>query len=295
MSLSLKEGAPYMKTYQIAGILILISYRYQSYFLDNIEKYEIQTDIVPKYKISSYKTNEIKAPYEKSLKQKNPYIVHGENESYFYIKNKNHQIKAMFIHDSNFYDTRILLNEDLLEDCEEIEYVFMSMIFMEIASRQRFISLHASAISYQNEGILISAPSQTGKSTHASYWLKAFKDATMINDDKPLIRLENEQLFVYGTPFSGKGKRNENMKVQLKTIIFISQGLDNKITIPNKDDIIFSLLKNMHRPMEDDIWNDSIAILDEIILRIPIYTLSATHSIDSAITLKEYLYQEKNS
>lgn len=280
-----------MKTYKIADIILSISYLYQGYLDDNIEKYETSSKKIPKYHIDSISVDHITEPKTSSLKKKNPYIVRGKDVSYFYIKNKNNEVKAMFKHDPSFHHSTIFLNEKLLEDPAEIEYVFMSMIFMEIASREGFISLHASAISYQHEAILISAPSQTGKSTHASYWLKAFDSCSIINDDKPLIKIDHDHLYVYGTPFSGKGKRNENTKVKLKSIVFLNQGSDNHIDTPDLNHVMTLLLKNMHRPIEEDLWNMSLSMLDKIIQTISFYTIDATHSMDAAKTLHKHIYQ----
>jgi len=280
-----------LKTYRIAGIDLLISFHYEEYFKDNIEKYETKVDSNPKYQIESFLVDEIKEPVEAPIKDRNPYICRGKELSYLYIKNTHHQVKAMFTHDRDFLHSKIYINENILENPDEIEYVFMSMIFMEIAAREGFFSLHASAIQYHNEIILISAPSQTGKSTHANYWLKAFDHIHIINDDKPLIKCINEKLIVFGTPFSGKNKLNVNTHAPLKAITFYSQGLDNKIKKLDNDEIRLELLKNMHRPMEADLWDIAVTIIDELIDKIPFYRIYATHSIESAITLKNMIYQ----
>ena len=280
-----------MKTYRIAGIDLSISFHYSGYLNDNIEKYEITDKNIPKYRIESFVVDQIKEPNEAPIKDKNPYIIRGKDISYFYIKNTHNQIKAMFTHDQDFLDSKIYIHENILENPEEIEYVFMSMIFMEIAAREGFFSLHASAIKYHNDVCLISAPSQTGKSTHANYWLKAFKDAHIINDDKPLVKLVGNQLHVFGTPFSGKSKINMNTNAPLKAIIFYSRGLDNNIVKLGNDEIRLELLKNMHRPMEEDLWDTALEIIEEMIDKIPFYRIYATHSIDSAIVLKNMIYQ----
>lgn len=280
-----------MKNYRIAGIDISISFLYKGYLNDNIEKYETDTKNISKYRIESFVVNEIKEPCEAPIKDKNPFICRGKDFSYFYIKNTHNQVKAMFIHDRDFLDSKIYIHENILENPEEIEYVFMSMIFMEIAAREGFFSLHASAIMYQNEICLISAPSQTGKSTHANYWLKAFLDAQIVNDDKPLVKPIGNQLHVFGTPFSGKNKMNLNTHAPLKVIVFYSRGIDNKIVKLGNDEIRLELLKNMHRPMEEDLWDIALRIIEELIEKIPFYRIYASHSIDSAITLKNMIYQ----
>lgn len=64
---------------------------------------------------------------------------------------------------------------------------------------------HCSAVAVDGEAYLFSAPSGTGKSTHTRLWRERFGErAVMINDDKPLIRMEEGTFYVYGTPWNGK-------------------------------------------------------------------------------------------
>lgn len=61
--------------------------------------------------------------------------------------------------------------------------------------------VHSSAIKYNDKCYLFSADSGVGKSTHTSLWHKVYGDKVqIINDDKPIIRLENNKLIVYGSP-----------------------------------------------------------------------------------------------
>ena len=91
--------------------------------------------------------------------------------------------------------------------------------------------LHASAVVVEDEAYLFSADCGTGKSTHTSLWLKylADKNPYILNDDKPAIRVTENGIFAYGTPFSGKNDINENKKVKVKGICFLEQAPQNSI------------------------------------------------------------------
>ncbi len=91
--------------------------------------------------------------------------------------------------------------------------------------------LHSSAVVVDGYAYLFSADSGTGKSTHTGLWLEHFKEkAFIINDDKPVLRLENGQWFVYGTPWSGKTDLNINVKAKLGAIVFLERAKENHIT-----------------------------------------------------------------
>ena len=70
--------------------------------------------------------------------------------------------------------------------------------------------LHSSCVVYEDKAYLFSAPCGTGKSTHTQIWLKRFPGAYILNDDKPAIRIMEDGVYAFGTPFSGKTDLNVN-------------------------------------------------------------------------------------
>ena len=72
--------------------------------------------------------------------------------------------------------------------------------------------------------------SGTGKSTHARQWLQAFPDAWLLNDDNPILRvMENGEVRVYGSPWSGKTPCYKNAHARVGGIIKLSQAPHNRI------------------------------------------------------------------
>ena len=66
------------------------------------------------------------------------------------------------------------------------------------------ILYHGSVIAVDGQGYLFTAKSGTGKSTHTALWRELFGErAVMVNDDKPLLRVKDDQVTVYGTPWNG--------------------------------------------------------------------------------------------
>lgn len=85
--------------------------------------------------------------------------------------------------------------------------------------------VHAALVGMDGEGYAFSAPSGTGKTTHARQWLKAFGPrARIVNGDLPVIRREGGTYWAYGTPFCGKEGYNENGRVALRGLAFLERG-----------------------------------------------------------------------
>ena len=76
------------------------------------------------------------------------------------------------------------------------------------------LAMHGSALCMDGEAIIFTAKAGTGKSTHTRFWRETFGERVwMINDDKPMIRLENGRALVYGTPWDGKLERDEENRI----------------------------------------------------------------------------------
>lgn len=163
----------------------------------------------------------------------------------------------------------------VLENCteEEREYICSSAVFCrEILRHGRFF-LHASAVVYEGEAYLFSAPSGMGKSTHTALWLKKFKDSYILNDDKPVICPENEGISVYGTPFSGKTDLQVNREVPLKAICFLKHGDENSISRITEDRAIALTLNNTYRPKNIDGMNLLLDMIGQVVERVDIFEM----------------------
>lgn len=78
------------------------------------------------------------------------------------------------------------------------------------------VLFHGSALALDGKAYLFTAPSGTGKSTHAALWRQVFGTrVTMINDDKPLLRFAPEGVTVFGTPWAGKAHLQTNTSALL--------------------------------------------------------------------------------
>ena len=80
------------------------------------------------------------------------------------------------------------------------------------------------------KGYLFLGHSGTGKSTHARMWLQAFPDAWLLNDDNPILRvMEDGEVRVYGSPWSGKTPCYHDAYARVGGIVKLSQAPHNKI------------------------------------------------------------------
>lgn len=167
------------------------------------------------------------------------------------------------------------------EDCE---YMYLGSEFYEALPSFGGFLLHSSAVVYNNEGFVFSAPSGTGKSTHTQLWLKRFEGSYIINDDKPAIKMTDDGFYVYGTPFSGKTDLNVNVGVPLKGICILERGEENEIALVSPDEALYGILNQTIRPYDEENMDKLLNIIDKLIKNVPIYRLKCNMDISAAET-----------
>lgn len=175
---------------------------------------------------------------------------------------------------------RMLLNEEYLKKEEEttpelLEYIAFGTSFYKALVKFKGCLLHASAVVVEDEAYLFSAPCGTGKSTHTSLWMKylANKNPYILNDDKPAIRIVKDEIYAYGTPFSGKYDMSENKRVKLKGICFLNQAKVNSIRKLDSDEAIKLFLEQTFNTLEKEDMLQFLNTLDEILNKIPVFEL----------------------
>ncbi|NLG81170.1 MAG: hypothetical protein GX490_01410 [Bacilli bacterium] len=240
-----------MGKYNIAGIKLEFNYCFPDFFDERIKKYEISDDECVNARMNvrvSDCLENIKGTLKRKIKHHEIYDVNGKNV----VTTKNIQL----IYNDDYSDVEIVLNSALGERLPEIEYIYTGMNFCALAVKRGIFPLHASAIEYNQEAILFSAPSGTGKSTHVNLWKGIFPEIKIINDDKPLVMYENNEFYVSGSPWSGKSILNDNVKVPLKAIVFLRQSPENYVKELEDHEKFIELIRNTYHPdLEEDVMN----------------------------------------
>lgn len=92
------------------------------------------------------------------------------------------------------------------------------------------LMIHASVTVHDGGGYVFLGRSGTGKSTHSRLWLENIDGTYLLNDDNPVVRVIDGEVFVYGTPWSGKTPCYRNEVLPLKAAVRLSQAPVNRIS-----------------------------------------------------------------
>ncbi len=166
----------------------------------------------------------------------------------------------------------------------------MGEIFRMALIMRDGLVVHSSSIAVDGQGILFSALSGTGKSTHTGLWKQCYPDqVTIINDDSPAVIFKDGTPYVCGTPWSGKTDINENICVPLRAIVFLTQAKENTIQVLKPQDAVFELMRAIAVYPYRDMANRVLETADRLLGQVPCYMLGCRPDEEAVQTVKNAL------
>lgn len=150
------------------------------------------------------------------------------------------------------------------------------------------ILFHGSVIAVDGEGYLFTARSGTGKSTHTSLWRQYFGDrAVMVNDDKPLLKINDSSVTAYGTPYNGKHRLGANISVPLKAVCILTRAENNHIEPITSQQAYPMLIQQVYRPSDAVKMQKVLSLTDMLSEKVKLYRLGCNMDVSAALTAYE--------
>ncbi len=170
-------------------------------------------------------------------------------------------------------------------DCGD-DYLETLAVYRKIAEKMPAydtVLMHGSAVAVDGEAFLFTAPSGTGKSTHTRLWREVFGErAVMVNDDKPLVRISEGGVTVYGTPWNGKHHLGSNIAVPLRAICLLERDQTNHICEISAQEAYPVLVRQTYRPLDQKAVAQTLALLDRLKTNIRFYRLGCNMEYEAA-------------
>ncbi len=181
-------------------------------------------------------------------------------------------------------DFEVCVTEDeIQEQCEEnpeftreyLEYLCIHRAIAEKLPYHHRLVFHGAVITYKEECMLFTAPSGTGKTTHISLWRKYLgKDVDIVNGDKPMLKVGDDGVFAYGTPWCGKEGWQKNRKARLSAVCFLRRGEVPSIRRAEPLECLEPLMHQVFLPLMDAEGSGyTMEDLDRLMREVPLYIL----------------------
>lgn len=154
----------------------------------------------------------------------------------------------------------------------------------------RTILLHASVIRLGEEGIAFLGKSGTGKSTHSRLWLANIKGSELLNDDNPVLHVaEDRQVYIYGSPWSGKTPCYKPIGVCLKNVIRLQQAPENTFRSLSEKEALLAMLPSASAiRWNAELFGYMLSTLQDLVKKVPVGQLRCLPDRDAA----QLCYQE---
>lgn len=285
-------GVFYLPVYEVAGVPINIAKDASDYF-SNMRKFLAPQQIQDSESELNFifKTEEfIEIPQGK--------ILSDEKISYKWLQ-KNSGETGYYIYVQEFGVGGILVLVDIetdwrkakitWSDCKSTDpqemfirqsqidlgtHAMMGMVFRYHLLELGGLVIHASTLKWNGKGIIFTAPSGTGKSTHVKLWQEYVTDVKVLNDDNPAIRIIDNQPYVFGTPWSGSSFIHCNDSAPLSAIVILEQAQENALRKLDDQEIILKLMPRVFLPYFDqNLMRKTMDIFANILKSVPVYLL----------------------
>mgnify|MGYP000085337621 CR=1 FL=1 len=127
--------------------------------------------------------------------------------------------------DPNFRNGTVYISDS---GWRSITYPFLEILTIQLLALNNGVLLHACAVSVNEKGYLFVGQSGAGKSTIANLWKKG-KGATILSDDRIIVRKRDSRFWIYGTPWHGDAKVCSSEKAPLEKLFFLKHAKENSI------------------------------------------------------------------
>lgn len=166
---------------------------------------------------------------------------------------------------------RISLCETGMAGAEAFEYLGLLVPLCLIP--HTILTLHGVLMEHKGRGIIISAPSGTGKTTHARLW-RDTRRALIINGDRAACRLADGVWMGFGLPWSGTSGEQINREVPITAVVVLERGDVNTAHRVTGMEAFRRVWPHVLRPAWDPVMTDlALSLTDALLSSVPVIRL----------------------
>ena len=175
-----------------------------------------------------------------------------------------------------------------------LEEICIYRKIVEEAANFNTFMLHGAVFTVGEHCLCLSALSGTGKTTHMRMWQELLGDKlTVINGDKPLIRLEDGKPVAYGTPYNGKENYGTKAKAVLTDLCFIERAKDNSVEKLRKDEVIDRIMNQAYMPQNAVAALNVLDMVDKLLAFCNLWLIKCNPTVNAAEVAYKTIIEQK--
>lgn len=208
-----------------------------------------------------------------------------EGDLFYALVRRNKQSLYLLYHVPRNED-KILLLEDKTETSGQAAFEYMGRIMPSIFLQHDMLTFHGVLMEYNGKGIVLSADSGVGKTTHARLW-RDNRNALIINGDRAICHKIDNQWIGTGIPWSGTSGENINRSVALQAIVILERGRENEAYRITGMEAFSALFPQVQYPAWDlELTEKMLDLFDDLLVNVPIIRLKCLPDVNAVETLE---------
>jgi len=217
------------------------------------------------------------------------HLFHTPDDVVSYIKVNNDYSECLFNIEPAYFSH--YTDPDTRESLCNMVMLEMRRILTGRLALDKGVCIHSCVIDYKGNGILFSAATKTGKSTHARLWQEVYPGTEVINGDNGFCRVLDGDPFVFSTPWCGDSNEYMNRSLPIKAIVFLEQAEENSVERLSALDAFLRLSARCYMPIWDkELANKAMDTVEYIIQKVSCYHLKCLPNRDAVKVLEHELF-----
>lgn len=214
----------------------------------------------------------------------NVYSTDNGDYVWQYERIKNGEVILKYLVSSDF--TQIELLKDNSSTVGSLAFEYLGQILPVVLLKDYILNFHGVLMEYAGKGIIISASSGTGKTTHARMWRSKYH-ALIINGDRSVCQKIDNVWIGFGLPWSGTSGEQINRSVPINAMVILERGEENHVEILTGLEAFTGVLSNLQYPRWDK-QSTCIAmdLVNNFLSEIPVIRLCCRPDEDAVDVLK---------
>lgn len=186
----------------------------------------------------------------------------------------------------------IILLTDCTNTAGNLAFEYLGQIIPCVLLKHQILTFHGVLMEYHGKGIIISAPSGTGKTTHARMWRDS-RNALIINGDRATCQKVDGIWAGFGLPWSGSSGEQINRSVLITAIVMLERGDMNQAQqLTNPLEAFVSLLPHVQYPSWDKkLASQAMDLLEDFLQEIPVIRLHCLPDFEAVDVLENAIKQ----
>ena len=204
-----------------------------------------------------------------------------------YYRTANHEVFVRYWMAADYSEIRLLC--DSSRTAGYLPFELLEQLMPSVMLRHDAITFHGVLMEHEGRGIILSAPSGIGKTTHARLW-RDHKRALIINGDRASCCIENGRWIAFGIPWCGSSGESINRDVPVTAFVALEQARVNRAERLYGLDAFEAVMPGLLYPAWDrELAEKALDFVDDFLEKVPVFRLSCRPDVESVEVLDRAL------